>query len=464
MECVLFDMSDSPTAGSFEAEVRAFLDAADAAWRAGGRPDLPEAVKQCDHALARLKAEPDNLEVNSLRAEVFLKRGQALEALNTGEALTEALRGYEQVISGLRRTPGAPGGLMALAWMNRGNVLQRAGQPEALQEAVRCYDQTLALLGKPEAEDAPDFVNTIGAAWMNRGMAAQRLGTPEGRQEALRSLDEALAMLEPLIGEHPQARRNFASASMNRGLILLQQGQLEAGVAAQARAVAELTALVEAAPDGERELGRLDLAAMKLNLAQGRAANGDAEGGLAVLREALAGVLPAETSDPRAMETALRLRHAGCVILGAWLSTGGDKREEWLEEAGDWVEDGLAAAAGWGQNARWFRASSARLFEFGAWLYRTQQPQFLVEFLEEHLGDGDEMRRKIALNAVGLARQEIMHRGLTTLAGDDVQKIAERIETLRTLEARLQAMAPAPEPTPSPAATTAGQASGATAV
>ena len=32
-------------------------------------------------------------------------------------------------------------------------------------------------------------------------------------------------------------------------------------------------------------------------------------------------------------------------------------------------------------------AAGARLYEFGAWLYRTQQPHFLGEFLLEHLGE-----------------------------------------------------------------------------
>ena len=398
----------------------------------------------CDRAMAGLPREessPGNEAVKqdpfrAVRASAWLMRGRILAARDTPEAVVEALRCFDQAI--LRMAAGADGEKteLAMAWMNRGSALLKLGAPEAVKESVRSYDQAVGLLETAPAE----FQNALGAALMNKGAGLSHLGGDEALSEALVSLERAVATLEPLAAAQPEARRNLASAWANRGQALGLKDERVGAVAACRQAVEAFRPLVsDQAPESRREL-----AALLLNLGQAAGAAAGVESALTALRESLALVLPVESANLHAAQLALRVRHAMGVILGGLLANdrvSSATRSARLEEAGDLVEDGLSLVRSL-EGARVPLASGGlSLFEFGAWFYRTQQPQFLAEFLLEHM-EADSARAEIAAMAVKQARQAVVQRGFSD-GTSGLEQTAAILAGLGEVEARLRAIATA---------------------
>jgi hypothetical protein len=79
------------------------------------------------------------------------------------------------------------------------------------------------------------------------------------------------------------------------------------------------------------------------------------------------------------------------------------------------------------------------LYEFGAWLYRTQQPQFLGEFLQEHLED-DKGRAQIAVAAVQAARQAFVQRSFADTTHGDMDRVLDILQDLGAVHARCKVL------------------------
>ncbi|MET0262859.1 MAG: hypothetical protein ABW223_08165, partial [Rariglobus sp.] len=156
----------------------------------------------------------------------------------------------------------------------------------------------------------------------------------------------------------------------------------------------------------------LELAAKFLNLSQVCGMAGLVEEALQAGRDALAICEGAECEGESAQALGLRSRHSLCVVLGRLLVPNARDSSPafpaWLAEASDLVEDALSERGGRGGSAE-VTQTALRLFEFGAWLYRTHQPQFLKEFLLEYTGD-DLDRARVAAAAVAAARQGLVQR------------------------------------------------------
>ncbi|MFA6961214.1 MAG: hypothetical protein WC205_10715 [Opitutaceae bacterium] len=430
--------------------VREHIGQADAVWRSGDVSRLPEGLKACDEALAKVhstvvKTGPDEPAVlpaamAGLTRQVWLQRGHLLDAMASVKGdpkiLVEALKSYDQAIELGRQMP-AEIGVLAVTWMSRGKALERLGSPEALTESVRCYDEAITLLGGLPPDASVELRNMLGAAWMSRAGGQQRRGELTGPNGAAQAFEEAIACLEACGPEHPMVRRNLASAWTNLGLLRQGAGDAVGSVGAQEKALAAVSPLYAAEPGA---LGQ-ERATILLNLGQAQCAAHQTQAGLANLREAITGALARAENDPGSADTVLRARHALAVTLGAQLAAGspGDPaRAALLEEAGDAVEDGLALLNGWGERAAWFSAIGTRLFEFGAWFYRTQQLRFLGEFLLEHLGE-DAERARIAAGAVAAAREMLTQRNFNDTSHGDMGRVLDILQDLGAVEARLKA-------------------------
>jgi protein O-GlcNAc transferase len=140
------------------------------------------------------------------RAEVYYKRGNALNGLGRPEA---ALEDYDRAIS--------LDASYAYAFCNRGSVLE---QLERLEEALASYDRALAL-------DPKDSLT-----YYNRGSVLKELKRLE---EALASYDAAIAL-----------NGDYAEAYVNRGNVLLVLRRYEAAVESFGRAIALQPAVAEA--------------------------------------------------------------------------------------------------------------------------------------------------------------------------------------------------------------------------
>lgn len=394
-----------------------------------------------EESAAELAAAGEN-PFRAVWASAWLMRGRLLIAHDTTESVVEGLRCFDQAVVRLGAELAAAGDAakeeLAVVWMNRGSALLRLGEPGALKEAVHSYEQAIALMDGQPVEFKNQ--NALGAAWMNRGVGLLRIGGEAEYAEALKSLDTAIATLEPLAGAQPDARRNLSSAWANRGLVRALQDDAAGAIIAHRQAVAAFRLL-----GADEPLAQLELAALLLNLGQAGSAAAETETALAALREALALTSPLEAADIRAARLGLRARQVLGVIAGG-LGAAGRKdpatRSERLAEAGDLVEEGLAVARAWAQDARGLDGADTRLFELGAWLYRTHQPQFLGEFLLEHLGD-DPARVKIAETAVQLARQAIVQRGFADVDAGGFERATMILSSLGEVEMRLRAIASA---------------------
>ncbi len=427
----------------------------EAAWTAREPAKMIAALQECDRVLQALPAEqlvgegeakaPNPADpLAKERALLWYWRGRLLVMADKPEAVVQGLHSLDQAIARLRLFAGDAQmeEALAVAWMSRGSGLFRLQSRDAMAEAVRCYEQAIQALERVPAgvRDA-----ALGASWMNRGVGLMHLDhvkdTPEQTTarltESVQSFERAIALLEPLAASQPASLHNLASTWSNLGMVRSRLQDAAGAVEAQRKAVELFRPLVAKSEDAGETF---ELAARLFNLGQACGAAGDAEGALAAGRESLAVAGSVKTDDPQALELTLRTRHALCVVLGGQLAAGraqaGDpQRAGRLEEAGDLVEDGLAELRARGAVPEGVMMAGTRLYEFGAWLYRTQQPQFLAEFLLEHLGV-DATRAKIALAAAQAARQAFAQRSFTETTHGDMERVLEILQELGQVEAR----------------------------
>lgn len=453
------------TLDTLTVEVTARLELADAVWRAGVGERFGEALHACDEALALLAeaggsgAGTDAPDVDAmdkteaparerLEAAVWLKRGHLLEswaATGVGmQAVMEALRGYDRAVTLLQK-PGpakADDSLLAGAWMNRGNALQRLGSETSRADSVRSYDRAIVLLAGATSEAVEEAAMaravTLGAAWLNRGAACRRGDGEAARAEAARSFERAITELAPLADAHPAARRNLASAWTNLGLLRQENKDAPGAVAAH-----EAALRIVGGGDEIRASGN-DLAALRLNLGQARRAASGHAAALELFRDVVASLAPREATDAAAADLGLRARHAACVTLGEQLAAEGEEVTEAtrarLGEAATLVEEGLVLARAWATRGGVGSEPGARVFEFGAWLYRSYGQGQLAPYLQAHLEPADPWRVEIARAAVALARQEIMQKGFEQLMGEAAERVAAELADLREVEDRLRAL------------------------
>ena len=430
--------------------VHAHAEVAEAAWRSGDTAQLSNGLRACDAALTcvqtgLVKTGPDDalvlpVELAEVAQHVWLQRGHMLDALASVQGETkwvlEALRSYDQAI-GLGRQLSSEVGFLAVAWISRGKSLQRLGSAEALTEALRCYDETIAVVGEPTDTMPLELRNTLGAALMGRAGLLQRSGGAAGISGAAQTLEQAVVCLQAC-GEHPLARRNLASAWTNLGHVRQETGQLATAVDAQSQALAIIDGLFLVEP----EAVRVERATILLNLGQAQCATHDTPTGLGNLRLAISSLVERAASDPTAADTVLRARHALAVTLGAQVAAAAPSevaRASWMAEASDAVEEGLTLINGWGERAVWFTAIGNRLFDFGTWFYRTQQPQFLGEFLLEHLGT-DTDRARTAAAAVQATREAITQRSFSGVAHDAMERALDVLQAMSEVDARIKAL------------------------
>jgi len=445
---------------ALQQEIEAVIAGLDAARKAGQPAQWQSAIQECDRVIAALGetapavtpvaetvgggAPERELDPKAAaRSTLWLKRGHLFEAMGTGEAAGQALESYGRAIAALEGEPGTgPKMGRAVAWMNRGNVLQRFRDERAWSDAVRCYDQAVGWLGSlsDKGQVNAELANMLGAAWMNRGAALRQFGKPERWAEALKSFEQALGLFQQLATANAAATPNVIAAWGARGEAKLALGEPAEAARSHEEALGTLRAW--AARTGQA-LEPWDFGGIIFQLGQARAQAGDKEGALRDLREVMKLVADDERDEVPAAVLGLQSRHAVSVILGAQLAAdnAGAGAADLRAEAGDLAEDGLAIAAIWaGRGEEGLIGGPGlglRLFEFGAWLYRTQQPHFLAEFLGEHAGDPQGPRAQLALQVLTQTRQDIMKRPLPNLSAAEIGRTQAMLEGLRALETKL---------------------------
>lgn len=335
------------------------------------------------------------------RAEKTLRSGQALENQSPPN-LAAALACYDDLIALLRSSPSVESVVHALALtlMNRGNALQKVGSAEACTEAVAAYDEAIALFQHLPVSEHAGLRNSVAAAWMNRGHARLAVGDATSMRDALNSFRQAISLLRELpLDQARSFRVNFAAAQMNESNALVALGEFPLAVTS-AQAALAITAI------GEKEDPLL------------------ADIGLKARRVAV--------------EALNRLRYIA--------SQCGEPTEELGDLASDLVDEGLALSRSWeSQGHHQFRYIAGRLFQSGAELYTTHLPDFLAEFLLEHL-DPDispgamaqsEELYLVAEEAIAGANQDLERRRDLFLDNPATARLIERRRDLKAATVRI---------------------------
>lgn len=267
-------------------------------------------------------------------AAAWLECGHRLAAGDTPADLLAALECYDRARAACVAEPDTPAGSLrelGLAWMNRANLLAQLGRPGDLESALNAYDAALAAFASIAAE--PGVVVHLGAVWLNRGHVHLQRGE---NAVAVRNFRQAVELLRlPADAGDLAAARNAAGAALNLARILATSPSQEA----------------------------TDDAAI-----------------IALIDEARAWLAPFATTDRIAATLMLEAARVDLIVQERTLT---------LDSLGDFtdtVEAALSLAIAW-RPRRHPTANqlAATLFELGAAAYAQCQPQFLLEFLRDHL-------------------------------------------------------------------------------
>lgn len=371
-----------------------------------GSPEiLNAALALCDEAIALLQPlSLANHEVRNTLGSAWMKRGIALLAINSPRSLEDAIHHFEEAISLRRELPLAENPRyrygLAAGWMNRADALTRIGGAENLGNALRSYDEAIALLANDEAD--AQLLDRLAIAWLNRGITFEVSGD---HASAAQSYEKAIALLRrEEFANDERLRFTLACALSNLGNSFLIASPTTAGERARRAAKASL----------------------------------------AILRAQENQFLPAG-------DTALKARHVLCRAVTTLISNGA-KMDDLLEEATDAVDDGLAVSQNWEKaGITHLRPIADELFRFGSLLYQMYQPQFLSEYLLEHL-DGETIpwNREwfgVAQQMINAARQNLLTHSFAVLATPSGDRLGQTLQDLRAAEERLHtAYAKLPQP------------------
>jgi len=289
------------------------------------------------------------------------------------------------------------------------------GDEAALVEALSCFDRALDMRRGLPVDDDPLLRYGLAACLLNRGDALVRLGGAGRMVDALDAFDEGIDVLRALpLAADTRFPRRLAMACHNRGLALQAMGRPVAEpIAAFTHALAIL--------DDEQASGITDrpylLAVVLTNLASARVLENTVEAAALArdaARRAIGLVEGTETDDAAAAEVGLKARHVLCHTIAVRLSapaTSDDPMPDDVHEATDMADDGLDLVRRWeSKGVTRFRAIAYDLFRFGTLVYATYQPQFLNEFVREHLDPNRSSAEYVASAEMRAAVEEALER------------------------------------------------------
>jgi tetratricopeptide (TPR) repeat protein len=330
------------------------------------------------------------------RANALRDRGQLADAFSS---YAGAIAKLEQAVS---QDPLSPAGqdTLASAWANQGLAWRISRSPHAHARALESFDRAIALREGLLKSGNPLYRYNLAGVWINRADVLIESANPTLVDKALAGYDRALAILAPLEA-HPLSliRRRVAVARMNRAGALLAK----AAPACVHQALAAVEATLGALAAGPGENWTRALAALaRTHRAEALMRLGSWEATESSAREALLAVGWAEDAETAAIALRARSLLGLCLLRSAGVGPGKAR----FDEAVDCAEEGLRLAAQWHADGRVARGIS-ELFRLAAEGYARRQPQFVAEFLEEHLSlagaAAPERARGIASRAVAAA-------------------------------------------------------------
>jgi hypothetical protein len=302
--------------------------------------------------------------------------------------------------------------VQASALMKRGLRLLDDTRPEAVSDALACFNAARDLRRRLPIDEIPVLRYDLAACWLNRAEALVRFDDEATAAAALQAYDEAIRLLRDLpLEEDARYPRRLAIACQNRGLLL----HARYGAAAAIPALTDAAAVLEQSGSGVPDRPRL-LAAIWMNLANAWSTAGVDDAWPLVRHaatRAIALIQHLEAQEADAAEVSLKARHVLCRALAARLvpSRSAHIAADDLHAATDLADEALALVERWERDGlSQFRALAADFLRVGAHVYGMHQPQFLREFLDEHLDPTQSSPAYIESAEIQAATQEIAAR------------------------------------------------------
>ena len=277
--------------------------------------------------------------------------------------------------------------------MQHGIGLMTSGETNSAVDALSCFDSAFELRRQLPVETVPCFAYGLAACWLNRAETWMRLREQDASHgvATLHAFDQAIELLRKLpLDEDPKYPKRLAIAYQNRGLALQRKDHSD--IMEISKAFGDALAILEQPyseliPDRDYLLGTVHL-----NLANAYCLRLEVEHATTAQDAALRAielVSGSERDDAEAAEVGLKGRHIFCKTVAPDLSGAIANRGlqfDKVHQATNMVEDGLDLVLSWEKKGVIrFRSIADDLFGFGALVYEKYQPQFLKEFLAEHL-------------------------------------------------------------------------------
>jgi tetratricopeptide (TPR) repeat protein len=357
---------------------------------------------------------------------------QVANRLRDAGRTDEAVSLYQEAIRWVGPLPCDASSVNFLANVYTNLGIARLGSGE-LKPAIGCFDQAISLRTPLLESGDPWILFGLCAGWMNRADALARTGGSRKLAASLSSYDTALELLRELpLDLDPQFPRRLVIACINRGHTLELLGSPDAAASFQ-KAVEVLSQYWCGADQNLLMAGAL----ANLAKALGAVESPIAESVIVPARRALGLVSAIEKETPQAAEIGLKARHALCLGVAIHLDgLENPASDSLVSEATDAVEEGIALARQFSGNPG-FQELGCELFAFGCRVYQSCQPQFLSEYILDHLDAENPAMRSAANGSLWRALRRARNEAFEFLNTARFPKVAEQLRNLCQAHSRL---------------------------
>ncbi len=324
----------------------------------------------------------------SMIVATLTARGHIERALGEYEPAENSYGRALQFLEDTRLDPAVKSRRAANLWIYRGLAALSARN----HLAVECFDRAIAL--RRQLTDSNNDLQAnhwgLSAAWLNRGDALQLQSDSGNGRDAIQSFENAIELLKGFdLTENPAFRTRMALAWMKKGAALAtlnEQGSRDRTVECLQSYAEAVNVLRPGADEGIEESVRMlavvlsNQSRARLQLTREYSVAGETEA-----REALELIREIESTEIEFVELGMSTRVTLCKTIE--LNTAG-ATDERNGEITDLAEDGLGIAKTFFKSVAippHFFPIIGQLFRCGAEAYFRYQPQFLAEYLLDHL-------------------------------------------------------------------------------
>jgi len=184
-------------------------------------PYNQESIDKKIEEIHQLEQQPvEGAEQSKALAKAYVDLSDEYWKIGTPTTLAQAIAASEEAIRYAEQLPVAVDeyrDVLGSAYIGLGNAQLKLGTPTDLQQALASYNQALQLR-KALPLDNHAYRNNLAIAYRRYGNAQYDLGTPSDLQQAIDSYNQAIKLHQKLPLDNPEYRNDLAKAYYNRGI------------------------------------------------------------------------------------------------------------------------------------------------------------------------------------------------------------------------------------------------------